>query len=123
MLLVARLLPAEPDLADALERVSSSRPRSTATDAARSSKERLGLWGRFVAPEGWWLAAMALLWLLFMAVLFVIEPRLQHSRLKARAARDPAGAVRWLQRLHWLLLAAGLAVAAAGLLGAHGALG
>ena len=55
VLLVARLLPAEPDLADALERVSSSRPRSTASDSARSGKERLGLWGLRVLPPGLWI--------------------------------------------------------------------
>lgn len=44
-LLAGRLLPVEPDLADALERVSSTRARTTATAAAaQTSKERLGLW-------------------------------------------------------------------------------
>jgi len=54
-LLVARLLPAEPDLADAVERVSSTRSRTTARlSAARSGKERLGLWGLRVLPPGLW---------------------------------------------------------------------
>ncbi|GAA1761513.1 type II secretion system F family protein [Nocardioides hankookensis] len=54
-LVVARLLPAEPDLADALERVSTSRSRSTTQVAvARSGKERLGLWGLRVLPPGFW---------------------------------------------------------------------
>jgi len=55
VLLVARLLPVEPDLADALERVSSTRARSTAAPAAgQSGKERLGLWGLRVLPPGLW---------------------------------------------------------------------
>lgn len=55
VLLVARLLPAEPDLADALERVSSSPDRSATTaNSAQSSKERLGLWGLRVLPPGLW---------------------------------------------------------------------
>ena len=55
VLLVARLLPVEPDLADALERVSSTRSRNaTAADSAQSSKERLGLWGLRVLPAGLW---------------------------------------------------------------------
>jgi Flp pilus assembly protein TadB len=54
-LIVARLLPVEPDLADALERVSSTRARTTAqAAAAQTSKERLGLWGLRVLPPGLW---------------------------------------------------------------------
>ena len=54
VLVVARFLPAEPDLADALERVSTSRPRTPASESAKSSKERLGLWGLRVLPPGLW---------------------------------------------------------------------
>jgi Flp pilus assembly protein TadB len=54
-LLLSRLLPVEPDLADALERVSSTRVRTTATAAAaQTSKERLGLWGLRMLPPGLW---------------------------------------------------------------------
>jgi uncharacterized membrane protein len=84
--------------------------------------ERLDLWNRFIDPAGWWLSAMALLWLLFMVILFVIEPLLQRSQLAARTAVDPAGTFRLIRRLHWLLLTAGVVVAAAGVLGAHGQL-
>ena len=55
-LVVARLLPAEPDLSDAIERVSSTRSRTTARlSAARNGKERLGLWGLRVLPPGLWI--------------------------------------------------------------------
>src|SRR4051794_22999081 len=55
-LVVARLLPAEPDLADALDRVSSARSRTTANaPAGRTGKERLGLWGMRVMPPGLWI--------------------------------------------------------------------
>jgi hypothetical protein len=54
-LLVARLLPVEPDLADALDRVSAARRQSSATAAiAHNGKERLGLWGLRVLPPGLW---------------------------------------------------------------------
>ncbi|KRA30995.1 MULTISPECIES: type II secretion system F family protein [unclassified Nocardioides] len=54
-LLVARMLPVEPDLADVLERVSSNRTRTTTTaPVARTGKERLGLWGIRVLPPGLW---------------------------------------------------------------------
>jgi Flp pilus assembly protein TadB len=52
-LLVVRLLPAEPDLADALERVAPKRVRAAAP-AAASGKERLGLWAiRGLPPVVW----------------------------------------------------------------------
>lgn len=57
-LLVTRLLPVEPDLADALDRVTTTHGRSrgptgTAT-TAHTSTERLGLWGLRVLPPGIW---------------------------------------------------------------------
>jgi hypothetical protein len=54
-LLLARLLPAEPDLADALDRIAATRSRSiTTAPTARTTKERLGLWGLRVLPPGIW---------------------------------------------------------------------
>ena len=59
-LVVARLLPAEPDLADALERVSSTHDRASTNAApARTGKERLGLWGMWVLPPGVWVRTPA----------------------------------------------------------------
>jgi uncharacterized membrane protein len=84
--------------------------------------ERLDIWARFAAPDGWWLMAMAVVWLVFMAMLFVIEPLLHH-RFRRWATADAAGAFRFAQRAHWGLLAAGTATAAAAVLGAHGLLG
>jgi len=84
---------------------------------------RLDAWSRFVEPAGWWLAAMALVWLLFMAILFVIEPLLLRGWFQRRAAADPPGTFRRVQRAHWVLLLAGMTTAAAGVLGAHGLLG
>ena len=82
--------------------------------------DKLGLWGRFLQPSGWWLAAMAAVWLLFMLILFVVEPLVAHSWFERQARIDPAGAFRLLQRAHWLLLTISAAVLAAGVLGAHG---
>ncbi len=84
---------------------------------------RLDAWGRFLEPAGWWLAAMAVVWLLFMVVLFIVEPLLLRGWFHRRAVADPAGTFRRLQRVHVLLLLAGMTVAAAGVLGAHGMLG
>jgi uncharacterized membrane protein len=112
-------------LFEAIERRFSPQVRVSVPLAGASGAymaERLDLWSRFIDRTGWWLSAMALLWLLFMAILFVIEPLLLHRPLLARAAADPKGTLRLIQRLHWLLLTAGVVVAAAGVLGAHGQL-
>jgi uncharacterized membrane protein len=84
--------------------------------------ERLEAWQRFVQPSSWWLMAMALTWLSFMVILFVVEPFVLAGRFRRLAAADPDGTFWLLRRVHWLLLAAGTAVAAAGVLGAHGLL-
>lgn len=56
VLLVARLLPAQVDLAEALGRLTPSRHTDlpTATESASSGKERLGVWAIRVLPPGMW---------------------------------------------------------------------
>lgn len=55
-LLALRLLPAQPDLADALERLTPGRSttRSVATSAT-TGKERVGLWAMRALPPGLWI--------------------------------------------------------------------
>ena len=66
---------------------------------------RLDLWPRFADPTFWWMDAMALVWAVFMVVVFGVEP-LAHRILEAEAARDPAGLLRRLHRVHLVLLSA-----------------
>jgi hypothetical protein len=56
VLLVSRLVPARPDLADALDRLSPdpSRPRAVSEPEAVSSAERLGRWGIRMFPMAVW---------------------------------------------------------------------
>ena len=84
---------------------------------------RLDSWGRFFEQAGWWLAAMVLVWALFMALLFVVEPLVLRGRFRRRVAADPAVTFRIIQRAHVVLHAMGMGGAAAGVLGAHGLLG
>ena len=49
---------------------------------------RLGLWATFGDLSFWWMDAMALLWALFMAIVFVVQP-LAHKRIAAMAPRIP----------------------------------
>ena len=52
---------------------------------------RLGLWAAFGDPSFWWMDAMALLWALFMAIVFVVEP-LAQKRIAAMGGRGSRGA-------------------------------
>jgi len=81
---------------------------------------RLGAWGRFADPHYWWMHAMVVVWLLFTLVLFVLEPLWLHQWFRERAARDPDGTFRIIQRLHWLLLAVSLVTVAGAAAGSHG---
>jgi len=84
---------------------------------------RLDSWSQFLEPARWWLAAMVLIWALFMALLFVVEPLVLRGPFRRRVAADPAATFRIIQRAHVVLLAMGMGVAAAGVVGAHGLLG
>lgn len=83
---------------------------------------RLAAWDRFTDPAFWWMYAMVLVWAIFTVVLFIAEPLFLHKWFHERAARDPEGTFRLVQRMHILLLTLSLITVAAGVLGAHGAL-
>lgn len=84
--------------------------------------ESLGAWPNYLDAGYWWLHAMTAVWAVFMLVLYVIEPFFLAARLKTRAAADPEGVFRFLQRAHYLLLAVSLATVGGAVLGAHGVL-
>ena len=81
---------------------------------------RLGLWDAFATRAGWWLDAMALVWLLFTAMLFIAEPLFLERWLAARAERAPEATFALVQRLHWLLLALSLVTVLGAVAGSHG---
>ena len=111
---------------EAIERTFSAQVKVSVPLAGLSGAylaHRLDLWDRFVQPQGWWLAAMAFLWMLFMAILFVVEPLLLRDWFHRRAHADSAGSFRLVQRAHWALLMLGMVTAASAVLGAHGGLG
>lgn len=80
---------------------------------------RLDLWSRFADLSFWWMDAMALVWAAFMIVVFGVEP-LAHRILEAQAARDPAGVLRRLFRVHLVLLAAAAVTIMGAVAGARG---
>ena len=82
---------------------------------------RLDAWPRFQVAYFWWMDAMVLVWALFMTAVFVIEP-FAHRRLEALAARDPAGLMRRLFRVHLVLLAAAALTIVGAVAGSRGGL-
>jgi uncharacterized membrane protein len=81
---------------------------------------RLDLWDRFAASEFWWMHAMVLVWGVFTAMLFVLEPLVLDRLLERRATVRPEATWRLVERLHWGLLGAGLLAVAGAVAGAHG---
>lgn len=79
------------------------------------------LWFRFRDPQYWWMHAMLGLWLIFMIMLFIIEPFFLQRRLSTSAA--PARDFERLSAMHWLLLTALVITIAGSALGSHGVLG
>ena len=80
---------------------------------------RLGLWDRFIDPEFWWMGAMLGLWLVFVLMLFVIEPLL-HAKFKAVTQRNPAATLRYMKILHRFLLVLATLTTLGAMAGAHG---
>ena len=79
---------------------------------------RTDMWARFLDPRFWWMHAMVGLWLVFMAMLFVIEPLFLHRRM-ARADAPTQDFSR-LERLHRLLLLLSLITVFGAVAGSHG---
>jgi hypothetical protein len=67
--------------------------------------------------------AMVLLWVLYAAALFVLEPLWLRGRFAARAGGDAQAALRSVRRHHLLVLALSLVTVFAAAAGAHGLLG
>ncbi|HVS27780.1 MAG TPA: hypothetical protein VHE58_10905 [Burkholderiales bacterium] len=81
---------------------------------------RLDLWARFAELRFWWMHAMVAVWVIFAAVLFVLEPLLLHDWFRSRASRNPYKTMLLIQRLHWVLLALSLITVAGAVAGSHG---
>lgn len=80
---------------------------------------RLHWWTLFTQIRFWWLDAMAIYWLLFVVLLFILEPRGLFEKVMMPAGDEPRGWLRML-RVHRVLLALAAVVVAGAVLGAHG---
>ena len=80
---------------------------------------RLDLWDRFADPAFWWMTAMVALWVLFMTVVFMVEPLLGHRIVRA-AGRAPEAVLSRALRLHLVLLLVSALTVLGATAGAHG---
>jgi uncharacterized membrane protein len=80
----------------------------------------LEAWDRFARLTFWWMHAMVIVWAIFTAMLFVLEPLVLHRYFLARAARDPVGTFALIRRMHWFLLSISLLAVAGAVAGSHG---
>lgn len=76
------------------------------------------MWHRFAEAGFWWMHAMVALWLVFAAMLFVIEPMVFHRRMSA--SPTPARDFDRMARGHRVLLACALLTVLGAVGGAHG---
>jgi uncharacterized membrane protein len=80
-------------------------------------------WDGLFEPSLWWIHLMMAVWITFILMLFVFEPMLLHDLFRRFALKQPDRAFSFAIRLHWLALAASAVTIAAGMMGAHGAIG
>ncbi len=83
---------------------------------------RMDAWSRFTSLPYWWMHAMVLVWLIFAAMLFVLEPLVLHRRLTNRAQTSPDATFRAIHRVHMVLLALSLLTILGAVAGSHGLL-
>ena len=81
---------------------------------------RLDAWSWFRAAGFWWMHAMVVTWLLFMLMLFVIEPLFLERLLARRAASAPEATDRLVEQLHRALLGLSLLTVAGAVAGSQG---
>ncbi len=63
---------------------------------------------------------MVVVWLLFMLMLYVLEPLVLHRQVKKQAQHDPNKIFTMIQHTHWLLLSLSLIAVIGATAGSHG---
>lgn len=82
--------------------------------------EVMGIWGRFLQLEFWWMHLMVLVWFVFTLVLFVFEPWFLHAWFRKQALIDSKRTFKRLHIMHIALLSVSLITILGAMLGAHG---
>jgi len=80
----------------------------------------LDAWEWYLDYRFWWIHAMTIIWILFMVILFVLEPLVLHKLLKKQVQNNPAKTFHVVHILHWILLLLSLLTVAGAVAGSHG---
>ena len=80
----------------------------------------LDAWSRFTEFRYWWMHSMVIIWLLFMFMLYVMEPRILHSKIKKQTQQNSNTVFLAMQRTHWVLLLLSLITVIGATAGSHG---
>ena len=83
---------------------------------------RFDMWDRFRHVGFWWIHAMVFVWLLFTAMLFILEPLILHRWLLEQSALRPEVVFNRVEWLHRILLFIGLVTVLGAVMGSHGLL-
>lgn len=81
---------------------------------------QMDAWQRYLDVRFWWIHAMTIVWLIFMVVLFILEPFVLHKVFKNYVSSNPEQAFRIMQRAHWVLLIISLITIIGAVAGSHG---
>ena len=80
----------------------------------------LDAWSRFTEFRYWWMHSMVIIWLLFMFMLYVMEPRILHSKIKKQTQQNSNTVFLAMKRTHWILLLLSLITVIGATAGSHG---
>lgn len=83
---------------------------------------KMDTWDRFASLSYWWMHAMVLVWLIFAAILFVLEPLVLDRRFADRGKVNPDATFRTVHCFHIILLALSLLTILGAVAGSHGML-
>jgi uncharacterized membrane protein len=78
------------------------------------------LWDRFMDGHYWWMHLMVCVWLIFEALLFVIEPLIIRRTVPTRATAAPQATLTRMLWMHRVMLALSLLTIFAAIGGSHG---
>lgn len=79
---------------------------------------RMDMWDRFLDIRYWWMHAMVIVWLIFMTMLFVIEPLFLHRRMTN--SQKPSSDFGKMEIMHRVLTVFGIITIMGAVAGSHG---
>jgi uncharacterized membrane protein len=82
--------------------------------------EVMNAWDRYQQLQFWWMHLMTLIWIVFILVLFVLEPLFLHQWFHEQAVKNSAKTFSLVHTIHKILLALSLLAVFGAVAGAHG---